>query len=817
MRTLLFSIVFGLLLGGSQFALAQDEPQTAFDARIAEAKSAMMGNPAKAFDYAVQAEALTFEGGSQSENKLNAAKALWLQGEALNRMNRSGEAVPVIEKALVLAQEYAPNSKLHGDLLMSRASASRRMSNFTEALASFQSAHDVFQELDEGRSQAIALQNLGSIYRDAHDYKKALDYYEKAGQAFGGDDALNLSRFNNVANTYREMGEYEKAEAGFAEALKIAEARNSAMLRARILTNIAYDQMKQGHLDQADATIDEGLSLADDPAAARWTPFLWGVRAEIARERGETGQAVEFIAKTFAGMDLEKTVMPFRDFHEIAEGVYAAAGQNELALAHHRAFKRLDDEARDVAASANTALLGAQFDFANQELEIANLRSETLEKEINLQKAQARQRTIIFGGAASLALVILIALSIAYASIRRSRNEVRDANDKLSDSNTALEKALKAKSEFLATTSHEIRTPLNGILGMTQILMSDHAIKGESANRLQLVHGAGETMKAIVDDILDVAKMETGEVKIRPDEFDLEQVMKDVGALWGDNANAKNVEFNIDLAECPKRVELDAQRVRQIAFNLLSNAVKFTDEGTIDLTATTVEAENGPELVIEVRDTGIGIPTEEHDLIFEPFHQVDGGTTRQHGGTGLGLSICRKLSRAMGGDVTVKSVPGEGSTFVFRTPVVIIEGASNGDADDGQEKSLSGIAVLESNPLTQCIYSSMFSSEGDVHLAADVEALREMLGQGRFEGVLVNASQLCDNPAEIMSTLLSVKSAADGAKIVVLLGEEDGVESAALRLCGAQMVLPRDGAPGNVAGVFSSSSDDDVKSAVNAD
>jgi tetratricopeptide (TPR) repeat protein len=404
------------------------ESASPFEARVAEARAAMMADPEAALRMANDAQA------AAGENRVEQATAQWLQGEALNRLNRPQDAAPVLDQALTVARELAPSSKLLGDLMMARAGAARSQGDYATALSSFQAAHDVFAQLGEARSQAMALLQIGSIYTDAHDYRRALDYYGRAGEAYAGDRPVDLSRLNNIANAHRQLGDLAEAEAGFREALAIAEQMGSSMLRARILANVGEVQIAQGRVREADATARAGLQLR----AEGWSQFLWGVRAQAAFARGDTVRAAELIGRTFAGENLAATNMSFRDFHQSAHQIYAASGNQRLALRHLEAFKRLDDEARDVAASANMALMGAQFDFASQELQIAQLRTETLE-------AQARQRTLIFFGALTIALIILGSLGYGYWSMRKSRNQVRAANEQLNTSNVALEKDAQSK------------------------------------------------------------------------------------------------------------------------------------------------------------------------------------------------------------------------------------------------------------------------------------------------------------------------------------------------------------------------------------
>jgi signal transduction histidine kinase len=746
------------------------ESASPFEARIAEARSAMMADPATALNLANEAEALA------GQNRVEWLTAQWLQGEALNRLNRPQEAAPILDAALEGAGEVAPNTKLHGDLMMARAGAARAQGEYAIALTNFQGAHDIFAQLGEPRSQSMTLLQIGSIYTDAHDYRRALEYYQRAGEVYAGDPSVDLSRFNNIANARRELGDLAEAEAGFRQALAIAEQMGSSMLRARILSNIAEVQIAQGRVREADATARAGLQLR----AEGWTQFLWGVRARAAFARGDRARAAELIARTFAGEDLSATTMPFRDFHRSAHQIYAALGDERLALRHLEAFKRLDDEARDVAASANMALMGAQFDFANQELQISQLRTETLE-------SQARQRTLIFFGAIAIAVIILGALGYGYWSMRKSRNQVRAVNAQLNTSNVALEKALKAKSEFLATTSHEIRTPLNGILGMTQIMLQDARIAPDVRERVEIVHGAGETMRAIVDDILDVAKMETGKLTVAAEPFNPRPTLEDACRLWRINAEAKGVVFEADLADCPARIVADEQRLRQIVFNLMSNSVKFTDAGRVALKVR----QDAEAFVIEVADTGIGIPAEQIEDVFTPFHQVNGGTTRKHGGTGLGLSICRNLSRAMGGDVSAASTVGEGSTFTLRLPLPATS-ADEGDAavpaNDVDESRV--VLAVEPNPFHLCLLEAFCLDQGrTVRGVATIGDAVAALQAMPAHVIVVSAATLPSGLGEAMGALMELRQAAPTARVVLHLGEDAPIESAAARLCGIDEVL----------------------------
>ena len=761
-------------------ALAQSAPvetevqPSAFETELGLAKRAVMSSPPDALALAQKAETL-------AKNDIEIATAKWIQAEAYKRMHQLEDARVEVSTALEIAGAKAKGGKLEADLLRALAGIAKAEGDYALALRSLRDAHDIYADIDEARSQAIVLQQTGSIYIDAGQFLKAVDYYSRAGTIWSDDIALDLARLNNVANAKLELGDFSGAEAGYWQALKIAEEIEAVGLQAQILTNIAHAQIQDERLDEAAQTLGQARDLIMTEEGEGWTLFVNGVEAELAFARGDVEAAKNYIEAMFEGIPFEETDMLFADFHEIGHKIFVAIGDNEKALAHLAAFKRLDDEARNVAASANTALLSAEFDFATQELEIANLRAETLEQEVKIREARDRQRMLVFTGASALALVIFIGLSASYASIRRSRNQVRAANTELSKSNNALEKALQAKSEFLATTSHEIRTPLNGIIGMTEILLRGGRLDEGTLDRVEAIHGSSQTMKAIVDDILDVSKMESGVVTITPEEFDLPKLMGDVERVWRDSATNKGLSLHLDVEGTAQKIVMDPQRLRQIAFNLASNAIKFTESGAISIACRTEQVDDADWLTLSVTDTGIGIPADEHELIFEPFHQVDGGTTRNQGGTGLGLTICRNFARAMGGDVSVVSAPGEGATFTLKVPFEAPVATVGDDA--------SAVMAVEPNIMKQHVLKALFKDRDDTLICHDsVSAAQDWLKDHAATQILVSASQLGDDMGAGMQALMALRKACPDAKLITFC-DAGWAQPPMLKLSGANVVV----------------------------
>lgn len=230
-----------------------------------------------------------------------------------------------------------------------------------------------------------------------------------------------------------------------------------------------------------------------------------------------------------------------------------------------------------------------------------------------------------------------------------------------------LELSTKYKSEFLANMSHELRTPLNSILLLSRLLSENHEhnLSPDQIEYAQVIQSSGKGLLTLIDEILDLSKIESGKMELEYGAVSISEVANALAALFAPMAKDKNIEFTIDTREgVPEIFQTDQLRLEQILRNLLSNALKFTKRGSVSL----IISERGNDLLFAVHDTGIGIPKEKHNTVFEAFQQADGSTRRQFGGTGLGLSISRELARLLGGEIVLESEEGKGSIFTLQLP-----------------------------------------------------------------------------------------------------------------------------------------------------
>ncbi len=260
------------------------------------------------------------------------------------------------------------------------------------------------------------------------------------------------------------------------------------------------------------------------------------------------------------------------------------------------------------------------------------------------------------------------AISIRNAQLYR---EVREHAQEMDRLNTELARANELKSEFLATMSHELRTPLNAVIGFSELLADGIVNDPEAINAcLNDILNSGRHLLSLINDILDISKIEAGKMEIKRETFDMRGEIVEAGRLVASLTATRHQHLTLDAPESPAWVSADRQRVRQILLNLLSNAIKFTpDHGTITVRcAFDVSTTNSPFVQVDVCDTGIGIKPEDHHIIFQKFRQVDSSFARKYEGTGLGLALTKQLVELNGGEISFRSTYGAGSTFTFTVP-----------------------------------------------------------------------------------------------------------------------------------------------------
>lgn len=617
---------------------------------------------------------------------------------------------------------------------------------YKELQQQYDSLHNERARIDTLIEMAMEVRNF-DVERASGMADEIIARSDKSGYRLGKGRGMNLKGW-----CYWQEGEYDDGLAILEEALKLAREINHKALEARILNNFGYIYRDQGELAEALNYFEKALAinerLGDEVAQSVNLASI----AYINYDLNDYENALEFALRCLPIFEKAKDVHRLTSLYNILGNIYFKQEQFNEALRYFEENINLTepDSAMHVTAISGLGKIYYKMnDFENARLYL----SDALEKSKELGNVEVqiishyytgrmmmdednyRQSLQHMNAAFSLAdeymrkhdvMSVHEGLSILYdkmgdipkafhhlkayeqlkedifkqTTFNKLRNlQTRQQIELAQKEKEVAERTASLKQQFMANMSHEIRTPMNAIVGMTRLLLGKEP-RPEQVRYLEAIRQSADNLLVIINDILDLSKIEAGKIVIEQTDFSLREVVQSVRDMLLLKAEEKNIDMRVYVDPAiPQRVIGDPTRVNQVLINLAGNAVKFTDKGYVEITARLVKNENSKTWVqFDVTDTGIGIAPDYVDKIFESFTQAGSDVARKFGGTGLGLTISRQLVELMQGSISVKSKLGEGTTFMVQIPFeessVQVDAAPSLVIDDATMQRLSKARLL---------------------------------------------------------------------------------------------------------------------------
>lgn len=478
------------------------------------------------------------------------------------------------------------------------------------------------------------------------------------------------------------------------------------------------------------------------------------------------------------------------DVYRTLGHIYRARANYKDALDAYGQYAEMMSAWRKERDRNRIGVMAAQSENNQRMREIAELKASNA---ISASAARRSQQMALFGGvAALLALVAMVATYNSYRSQKKARETLDEYTQELEKSEARARRseekakaASEAKSAFIANMSHEIRTPMNGVLGMAQILRASE-LNPQQKEYAETIHSSGSALLTIINDILDFSKIEAGKLELDPTVCNLRNAVEEVATMMATRAEEKGLEIMVRYAPgTPEIVLADIGRIRQMLLNLAGNAVKFTHQGHVLINIHGSASGDIADLKLEVLDTGIGIPEDRIDSIFDDFSQAENSTTRRFGGTGLGLAITRRLVDAMDGTIDVKSRHGRGSIFSISLQLPLEEDISPGvrkvpDLNDMR------VLIVDDLKVNRQIQSEQFRAWNVEHAVADNgRTAFKMVVQAKRAGkpfdLVILDYHMPDVDGEQVASAIRRTPEVQDTRIIVLSSADSGSESRRFR------------------------------------
>jgi len=631
--------------------------------------------PDSAIKYAILADNLSCVNNIQDEDLLHLLADIYIKRHEFEKA--TSYLQDILEMAISVNDSLAIVKVKNqiGSLYFSLGKYNRALSKYMDALK-------MSAQIGNKRTEAATQIYIGNVFYQLKSYDEALIYYEKSLNIFEEvKDSISISYiYNNLGKVYEKQGEFTQSMEFYLKSLKIKQKNKFVSGIAISYNNIAELYELQYDYEKAIDFYMKALQILEQEKDNEGIIETSVNLARTYREISKLDEAKALLYKVLILINTETSYPILIKVNDELSKVYESEGDYKKALGFYKKFTAIKDSIVNERDNLAIHEMRISLDNQNKEEQIKRLEEE---KRVE-QKALAKQKM--------MNIYIFIAFAIALISsflLYRQYKLRQKANVRLLDKNNALKSAEKlligakekaeradlSKSVFLANMSHDIRSPMNAIIGFSDIVAQSLQADHQAIEYLGYVKQSGNSLLSLIDDIIDIAKIEAGQLKLRKQAFGLNVLMNELFVSFQTIINQKpnnKVEIKLNVPDNSENIGInsDEMRLKQVLTNFLSNAIKFTDEGVIELGYQFLPDD---ELLFYVKDSGVGISKDQQKLIFQRFGQVEDTYTRNYSGTGLGLAISQSIINLLSGDIWVDSEPGKGANFYFKIPAEIIE------------------------------------------------------------------------------------------------------------------------------------------------
>ena len=612
------------------------------------------------------------------------------------------KALENANKAIVFSKKTPNNSNL-ANAYYTLGIVYVDLKKYDEAIERFIRAVSVFNTIEPNAKLALAYYNLGICYMQKNNYSRAESYFNKANSVY---ESIDLKNGKNMVNLQKALLYIEKKEIGTAE-----------------------------------TTLNELAQLVDGKDTFSLKSEAFYQLGMIKAESKENNLALSYLNKAYELSVENKNVEQQLKVAKKLSELYDQMALVNNSLAFLKIHLKLKDSLDAIALTKKQNLISEQVKVGDIMRDMEKLDKEKKEQE----KAGKFSKLINILSIALITILSLLSLSLYKNNIIRNKSNelLREKNMELEEAKERIEKASQARAEFLSTVSHELRTPLNAINGITHILLEEKP-KANQIEYLKSLKFSGNYLLTYINDILEINRIESNNIEIEKINFDIRELLQNIQNSLKEQASQNDNEFVLKIDdEVPQVLVGDPTKLSQIFINLINNALKFTQSGTIVVSAKLIDKdEENCFLNFEVEDTGIGIPLEKQQTIFDSFSQGSVEINRKYGGTGLGLTIVKRLVSLMNGKIAVKSEVGVGSTFYFDLAFKIGEAIVTKNVNEIMDEKVfinKRILLVEDNKINQMITKKILEKKRMIaELCETGEDAIDMMRKNKYDLVLMD-------------------------------------------------------------------------------